>query len=139
MSITASGLALVSAGGAIGSAARYALATRTTQWAQLILPTTRFPWGTWLVNLLGCCIIGVMAGLALRHAWLSANLRLLLFTGLMGGFTTFSAFGLETVELAMRQHWRVAITYVLSSVLLGLLATAAGFWLGAGAAALGPR
>lgn len=139
MPITTSGLALVAAGGAVGSVARYAMATQTTQWAQQLLPATRFPWGTWLVNLLGCLIIGLLAGLALRHAWLSANLRLLLFTGLMGGFTTFSAFGLETVELTMRQHWRIAIAYVLSSVLLGLLATAAGLWLGAGAAAIGPR
>lgn len=130
--LTWSGVGLVALGGAVGSAARYAMGVTVTQWVLALTPATRFPWGTWSVNLLGALIMGILAGLALRHGWFDTPLRLLLMTGLMGGFTTFSAFGLETLDLILHKHWGVALGYALSSLLLGVLATALGMLLGAG-------
>jgi len=110
-------LALVAVGGATGSLARYLLSTWTMQSAS----AQKFPLGTLLVNLVGCLVAGILAGLALRHpGWLTQELRLLLFVGLLGGFTTFSAFGLETAALLRRGDWLLASGYVGASVLLGL-------------------
>ena len=113
---------LVALGGAIGSAARYKL-------SGLILHHTidwRFPAGTFAVNVLGCLVAGVLAGLAEEHDLLSPEARLLLFTGLLGGFTTFSAFGLETVHLIKRGDLAVAGANVILSVVAGI----AALWLG---------
>ena len=109
---------LVALGGAIGSVLRYetgALVLRQ-------VGTAQFPWGTFTVNVLGCAIAGVLAGLGERHGFLTAEMRLLLFTGFLGGFTTFSAFGVETIALVERGAWTIAATYVLSSVVCGLVA-----------------
>ena len=117
MASTPTALALVAAGGAAGSLARYLLATWTLQTAA----PQKFPVGTLLVNLAGCLLAGLLAGLAERYpGWLTEELRLLLFVGVLGGFTTFSAFGLETVQLLRRGEWLVAGGYVGASVLLGL-------------------
>lgn len=121
-------------GGALGSIARYAMATGIMQWTGLA-QTGRFPLGTLLVNLLGCLLIGVMAGLAQRFDWLTPAVRLFIVTGVLGGFTTFSAFGLETVELMQRNQWFAAGLYLGSSVALGLLAV----WLGMQIALPGAR
>ena len=115
--MTAQAIALVGVGGAIGSILRYLLATWTMQAAA----PQKFPLGTFAVNLLGCFVAGALMGLSERYpGWLSPDLRLLLFTGLLGGFTTFSAFGLETAQLLRRGEWLVAGGYVGGSVLLGL-------------------
>ena len=109
---------LVALGGAIGSVLRYetgALVLRQ-------VGTAQFPWGTFTVNVLGCAIAGALAGLGERHGFLTAEMRLLLFTGFLGGFTTFSAFGVETIALVERGAWTIAATYVLSSVVCGLVA-----------------
>jgi len=113
---------LVALGGAIGSVARLKL-------SGLVLHHTidwRFPAGTFAVNVIGCLVAGVLAGLAEKHDMLSADARLLLFTGLLGGFTTFSAFGLETMHLVKRGDLGVAAANVVLSVLAGLVA----LWLG---------
>src|SRR5688500_17984531 len=113
---------LVALGGAVGSVARYQLSGlllhHTADW--------RFPAGTFAVNVIGCLAAGVLAGLAETHNLLSASTRLLLFTGVLGGFTTFSAFGLETMFLLRRGEVLVAGANVVLSVLAGLLA----LWLG---------
>jgi fluoride exporter len=113
---------LVALGGAVGSVARYQLSGlvlhHTADW--------RFPAGTFAVNVAGCLIAGVLAGLAESHHLLSASTRLLLFTGVLGGFTTFSAFGLETMFLLRRGEVLIAGANVVLSVLAGLLA----LWLG---------
>lgn len=96
----------VAMGGALGSMARY--------WVGSALNTTGFPWGTLAVNVLGSAAIGVLGALNL-----GAPGRLLLITGVLGGFTTFSAFSLETGLLYERAPWLAAI-YVAASVLLGL-------------------
>lgn len=113
---------LVALGGAVGSVARYKLSGvilhHTIDW--------RFPAGTFAVNVLGCLVAGLLAGLAEKHDMFSLETRLLLFTGLLGGFTTFSAFGLETVHLLKRGDLAIAAANVLLSVMAGL----AALWLG---------
>ena len=113
---------LVACGGALGSLARFKL----SGWVLHQTIAWRFPAGTFLVNLVGCLIAGVLGGLVARHDLFSPSARLLLFTGLLGGFTTFSAFGLETVLLLRRGEVLIAGSYVTLSVLAGLL----GAWLG---------
>ena len=114
---------VVALGGAVGSVARLKLSGwvlhRTVEW--------RFPLGTFLINVIGCLAIGIFAGYAANKDLLSPDARLFLFTGLIGGFTTFSAFGLETFYLMRRGELAVAGTYVVGSVLVGLLALWLGF------------
>jgi CrcB protein len=113
---------LVGLGGFIGAVSRYKL-------SGLILHHTtesKFPWPTFAVNVLGCLVAGVLAGLVEKHDFGSPSARLFLFTGLLGGFTTFSAFGLETVLLVQRQAWGVAALNVFVSVAAGLTALALG-------------
>jgi fluoride exporter len=114
---------IVATGGAVGSVARYLLSGftlhRTTDW--------RFPLGTFLVNVLGCLAVGLIGGFVVKHDSFSSDARLFLLTGLAGGFTTFSAFGLETFYLLRRAEYLVAAGYVVSSVLLGLVVLWLGF------------
>jgi len=117
-------IALVGLGGAVGSITRYLLST----WAMQAATPQKFPLGTFAVNLLGCLAAGLLAGWAERHpGWLQPELRLLLLVGVLGGFTTFSAFGLETIQLLRRGDWLVAAGYVGGSVLLGLALVVLGF------------
>jgi fluoride exporter len=122
------GILLVALGGAIGSVARYKL----SGWVLHHTLDWRFPAGTFTVNVVGCLLAGVLAGLAEKHALLSPETRLLLLTGVLGGFTTFSAFGLETMHLLRRGELLVAGANIVLSVAAGLLA----LWLGL---ALAPR
>lgn len=121
------GVLLVALGGAVGSIARYKLSGwvlhQTLDW--------RFPAGTFAVNVIGCLLAGLLAGLAEKHDLLSPEARLLLFTGVLGGFTTFSAFGLETMHLLRRGEMLVAGCNIVLSVVAGLLA----LWLGLSATA----
>jgi len=116
-------LALVALGGGFGSVCRYLLSTWLTR------GTGGFPFGTLAVNLIGCLLIGLFAGLAARHAWLNGEARLLLVVGVLGGFTTFSAFGLDSLHLMRRGDHLMALGYVGSSVLLGFGAVWSGCWL----------
>ena len=116
-------LLLVAAGGALGSTARYLL----SGWTLHHTENWRFPLGTFAVNVLGCLAVGVIGGLIVKHDAFSLNSRLFLITGIAGGFTTFSAFGLETFYLLRRAEYLVAAGYVVSSVLLGLLVLWIGF------------
>jgi fluoride exporter len=89
---------------------------------------TSFPYGTFAVNLTGCFIIGCLFGLS--EKWeLSYEWRLLLTTGLLGGFTTFSAFSVETHYLLKTGHTGLGLTYVLASIVLGIGLTFLGAWL----------
>lgn len=117
---------LVAIGGALGSVARYKM-------GGLILHETaswRFPAGTFAVNVIGCLVAGLLIGLAENHDFLTAQARLLIFTGFLGGFTTFSAFGVETVALIQRGELAVAACYVGLSVLCGVTALWAALKLG---------
>ena len=113
---------LVGLGGFIGSVARYKLGG----WVLHLTVQQKFPFSTFAVNVAGCLIAGVLAGLIEKHELFSAEARLFLFTGLLGGFTTFSAFGLETMALLRRGEPWVAAAYIGASVLLGVVAV----WLG---------
>ena len=118
-------LLLVGLGGALGSMLRYLLAMVALQDA-----SSKFPFGTLAANVLGCFAAGALAGLAEKSAWLDADLRLFLFVGLLGGFTTFSAFGLETLTLLRRGDTTLAFAYAAGSVLIGLAAAWLGLRLG---------
>jgi CrcB protein len=122
------GILLVALGGALGSVARY----KMSGWVLQHTLDWRFPAGTFAVNVAGCLVAGVLAGLAEKHDLLSAEARLLLFTGILGGFTTFSAFGLETMFLIRRGDVLIAASNIVLSVLAGLLA----LWFGLGLASL---
>jgi CrcB protein len=109
---------LVFAAGGLGCVARYKLGA-------LVLHHTiawKFPAGTFAVNVIGCLVAGLLIGLAENHGFLTSEVRLLLFTGFLGGFTTFSAFGVETVALMQRGDVAVAASYVAASVVFGIVA-----------------
>jgi CrcB protein len=116
-------LILVGAGGFLGAVARYLLGG----WILHHSMAAKFPWGTFAVNLLGCLVIGVLSGVAERFDTFGHGARLFLFTGLLGGFTTFSAFGLETIFLMRRGEWFFAAFYVGASVVLCLFAVSFGW------------
>ena len=117
------GLLLVALGGALGSVARHLL----SGWTLHQTVGWRFPLGTFLVNVIGCLAVGVLGGLVVKHDLFSPETRLFLFTGVAGGFTTFSAFGLETFHLLRRDETLVAGGYVVSSVAVGMLVLWLGF------------
>lgn len=116
-------LLLVALGGALGSAARFGL----SGWALHHSVNWRFPIGTFLVNVIGCLSVGLLGGLVVKHDLLSADARVFLFTGIAGGFTTFSAFGLETFYLLRRGEGLMAGAYVSASVICSLLLLWIGF------------
>jgi CrcB protein len=109
---------VVGLGGLVGSIARYkvggVILHHTAAW--------RFPLSTFVVNLVGCFVIGALAALVEHRDYFSADTRLFLFTGLLGGFTTFSAFAYEGVFLLRRGEIVVAGAYAALSVVGGLAA-----------------
>ena len=117
----------VAIGGALGSVARHGMNHLIHgRW-----PLMKFPLATLIVNLVGCAIIGLLAGLVmserihLRFYW-----REFVFVGILGGFTTFSTFGLDTITL-VKSHSTAAATWnVLAQVGLGLIGVQAGIWIG---------
>ena len=112
------GTLLVGLGGFLGAIARYRLGAAVMHGTGL----ARFPIGTFVVNVAGCLAIGLLAGVVARYHVLGTEARLFLFTGLLGGFTTFSAFGLESVELLRRGEWAMTGLYAGGSVVAGLAA-----------------
>jgi CrcB protein len=114
-------LLVIALGGAIGTIARYG-----TQVYLYKLYPIAFPMGTFLVNILGCLLIGIFYGLSEKGNFLTPEWRLFLTTGLCGGFTTFSSFAYENVNLLRNSDFLYFGLYILSSVLLGI----AGVYLG---------
>ncbi len=114
---------LVGLGGFLGSVARYIVSGLVVTW----LKDPWFPYGTLAVNVVGCLLIGVLAGLADTRDILSTEVRLLLVVGILGGFTTFSAFGNETMALVRNGAFIGALTNVALQVVLGLLAVWIGY------------
>jgi fluoride exporter len=117
----------VAVGGAMGSVARFWLAGVMTT-----LTGPRFPWGTLLINVLGSLVIGLVAGLTLVPArvGMHPDMRIFLMTGVCGGFTTFSAFSLQTLELVQAGEMIPALGYAAGSVVLCVIATYCGWLLG---------
>ena len=109
----------VMAGGALGCGLRYWV-------SQALVRPDQFPMGTLTVNLVGCFLIGVMATWFGQLADLSEGIRLAVIVGFLGGFTTFSSFGLDTVRLLEDGRIAAATTYVLMSNVIGILAVWGG-------------
>jgi CrcB protein len=111
---------LVAAGGAVGALARHAM-------GQLLARFPGTPWSTMVVNVVGCALLGILAGAVPdgRHP-----LRLALGVGVLGGFTTFSTFSLDTWELCRRGAWGLAAWQAGGSVVLGGLGVALGLVVG---------
>ena len=108
--------ALVGSGGCIGALMRYGLSGLIHR----LVPLSTFPYGTLAVNLLGCFLIGVFVGLADARNLFGSELRTLALIGVLGGFTTFSSFGLETYALLRDSQYVPAATNVGMHVILGL-------------------
>lgn len=116
-------LLLVMIGGAIGAGLRYE-AGRVS--LRLIGPS--FPWGTLAVNLIGGLLMGVLAGVLIRTGG-GETARLLIGVGVLGGFTTFSAFSLDTYNMVARGQAELAVAYVAASVIGSIALLVAGLWL----------
>lgn len=93
---------------------------------QKYLHTVTFPFGTFFVNMLGCLLIGVVAQLAESRSFITSDLKLFLTVGFLGGFTTFSSYSLETVQLLKHGHYISALANASLQVVLGLVFV----WLG---------
>jgi fluoride exporter len=115
---------LVAIGGGLGAALRH-----LANMGALRLFGPNFPWGTMGVNVLGSLAMGVFIELLVRRAGSSNELRLFVATGLLGGFTTFSAFSLDFAVLFERGALGQAIFYALGTVILSILALFLGLWL----------
>ncbi len=113
---------LVGLGGGLGAMARYGVSLWVLHWPG----APPFPLATLLVNVLGCFAIGVLAFLGETRGLLTPEARLLLMTGFLGGFTTFSAFGIETLGLARGGATAATLGYVGAHLALGLGAVWAG-------------
>lgn len=116
---------LVAIGGATGSVARYLAGIAMTRWLG-----PAFPWGTITVNIVGSFMIGLLTELIARKFSAPMEMRLLLVVGVLGGFTTFSSFSLDTMALFERGESLSAVVYVFASVLLSLAAALGGLALG---------
>ena len=114
---------LVFLGGGLGSGLRYLVTITMNQYSKVL------PFGTFTVNILGCLFIGVILGYAQKENTLTSNQTLLLATGFCGGFTTFSAFANENLELIKNGELFNFSFYTVGSVLIGILAVFIGFYL----------
>lgn len=112
----------VACGGAIGASLRYGVGL-------YIRPSGVFPWTTWSINLVGCLLAGIFFAYTEKYAVLNYEARLFLMVGILGGFTTFSSFGLETFQLIRQGQFAIAVAYVSSSVILGVMCLAVGFYI----------
>ncbi len=118
---------LIGLGGFLGTIARYTCAQ---------LPflagnskSNNFPFATLLVNLFGCFVIGLVYGYFEKQSVTDSDWKLILTAGFCGGFTTFSAFSIENIQMMREGHYLMSILYIFSSVLLGLLLTWGGITL----------
>ncbi|HEY3102680.1 MAG TPA: fluoride efflux transporter CrcB [Pyrinomonadaceae bacterium] len=109
-------LFLAGIGGFVGSALRYAVSGFVQNWSGSI----RFPFGTLAVNLAGCVLIGFLSQLAETRGIFSADVRTLIFIGVLGGFTTFSAFGNETINLWRDGENALAVANIAAHVIICL-------------------
>jgi len=112
---------LIALFGAIGTLARYGL-----QGVVQLRMGGAFPYGTLLINLSGCFLLGLIGQLTLNRMLISSDMRMAVSVGLLGGFTTFSSFGWETAKMLEDGEWLRASTYVSASVVAGLLLSVAG-------------
>ncbi len=112
---------MIGLGGALGAISRFTLSTYIYQ-----KYTHIFPWGTFMVNMLGCFLIGVVYILGAENVITNPNTRSLLSVGFLGAFTTFSTFSYETLNIIKNGEFKIAFLYAVGSLVTGLLAV----WLG---------
>lgn len=112
----------VALGGALGSVLRYLLST----WTQTLSKSIDFPYGTLAVNLIGCFVIGLLSYLVESYGAFTSESRAFVFVGILGGFTTFSSFGNETMNLFREGQSLNALANVGANVIFGLILV----WLG---------
>lgn len=108
---------LVGLGGGIGSILRYLTSVLVNKYFNSL-----FPLATFIINMLGCLIIGILMGIIEKQVWAGDNFKYLFVTGFCGGYTTFSTFANENVGLINGNHTLIAFAYIAGSVLTGLLA-----------------
>jgi len=125
MSALLTKILVLSLGGILGTLARYGLGG----FVQNRFPNSTFPWGTIVVNVLGCLTIGFLWILVEEKPILTPNMRLFSMIGFLGAFTTFSTFSLETVNLMAKSQWSAAVVNVAASVGCCLLGTVLGMTL----------
>lgn len=114
----------VGIGSFFGGALRYAISLLMKNLCGL-----GFPWGTLLVNLLGCFVFGVIFALFGRYASVNSSWCLFLTTGVCGGFTTFSTFANEGMQMLQHGNWGSFVGYVTASLVVGLALVALGYWI----------
>jgi fluoride exporter len=112
----------VGIGGFLGSVLRYWLSGVAGRWSE-----SGFPVGTFIVNFLGCLAIGILWSLVDYRQWFSPEMRIFLTVGVLGGFTTFSAFGFETFLLLREQEYWQALANVAANVIVGVAAVFIGW------------
>jgi fluoride exporter len=112
---------LIAIFGAVGTLLRYGIQTFTS-----IQTGSTFPWGTLLINLTGCFLLGLIGQITLNRMMVSPDWRMAITVGFFGGYTTFSSFGWETAKMIEGGEWLPATGYVAASVVIGLLLSVAG-------------
>ena len=118
-------LLVIGCGGAVGALMRYVLGSRIT-----LLVGSAFPWGTLFVNIVGCFLAGLLLTLFVTRIPLSDLLRNGIQIGLLGGFTTFSAFSMDAITLFDQGLWLRGVLYIVSSVIVSLLGAYLGMSVG---------
>lgn len=119
-----SNLIVVFIGGGLGSALRFLISKWIPQ------NTDSFPYPTLVANMVGCLLIGIILGIATRSGWLDKPVILFLTVGFCGGLTTFSSFAIENIDLANQQLFLQSVLYITLSLVLGLLLTFSGIYIG---------
>lgn len=113
---------MIGLGGFIGAISRYYV----SGFAQSLSRSAGFPYGTLVVNLTGCYLIGLLVHLIETHSSMAAELRLFLLVGLIGSFTTYATFSIETLRLLQSHRLTLALLNILAHLILGLAAVLAG-------------
>ncbi len=112
---------LVGIGGALGSILRYLMGTSINKFYH-----GHFPMGTFVVNIIGCILIGLITAIIIKQNIINSDLKMLLIVGFCGGFTTFSTFSQENIQLINSGHFSILALNIIASVSLGVL----GVWAG---------
>lgn len=115
----------VALGGALGASARYGV----DRWIERTSRSV-FPWSTFTINVTGCFVIGLVTAVLVERQHLPAWIRVGLVVGVIGGYTTFSTFAQEALELGEVHHVLLALLYVVASIALGIAAVYAGMLVG---------
>jgi fluoride exporter len=117
----------VAVGGALGALGRYGIAeafprSEPTTGDELIATGTPWPWATFITNLVGCLLVGLIVHAVVEHRSAHRLARPFLVTGVLGGFTTFSALSVETIDLVNAGRSSMALAYIVASLVLGVIA-----------------